>query len=342
MTPKISIIVPCYKVERYLDQCLTSIVGQTLKDIEIILVDDASPDKTPEICDGWAIKDSRIKVIHKEKNGGLGLACNTGLSVAMGEYAAFCDSDDWVDQEMYETMYKAALENDADAVFTGLKRVGNDGRPLGSLSHPKEYQIFSGREEINAMARDIIASRPDVREDRLIQMSAKAVLYRKSLLDGFSITFISERIIQSEDLHFNLNVLSHAQRVCILPCSFYNYRCNPASITGKIDKDKFSKIKKLHSFVKEETECLGIGGDAAIRADRMLIGYSRRCICQLMRSSIGWHEKRRMVKHICKDGIWPDVWARYPVSAMPVPHRIFSFGMKHKMTFLLFILAKAK
>lgn len=342
MTPKISIIVPCFKVEKYLDQCLDSIVGQTLKDIEIILVDDKSPDRTPELCDGWAGKDPRIKVVHKEKNGGLGLACNSGLEIACGEYIAFCDSDDWVDPEMYATMLDAAEKNNADIVFTGLKRVGNDGKPLGNLSHVKEFRIYSGREEVNALARDIIASRPEVREDRSIQMSAKIVLYRKSLLDEFGITFISERVIQSEDLHFNLNVLSHAQRACVLPRHFYNYRCNPASITGKVDEDKFQKIKKLYSFVKEEAEELGIGGDVNVRIDRMLIGYSRSCICQLLRSGLSWNRKRQLVKSICKDEVWTDIWKEYPIGVMPAPHRIFSFGMKHRLTVLLYILAKAR
>ena len=98
---KVSIIVPCWGVEKYLDRCVESLVNQTLQDIEIILVDDESPDRVPEMCDDWAKKDRRIKVIHK-KNGGLGLACNSGIEVATGEYLAFCDSDDWVDAKMYE------------------------------------------------------------------------------------------------------------------------------------------------------------------------------------------------------------------------------------------------
>ena len=97
---KVSIIVPVYNVER----CLTSLINQTLKDIEIILVDDESPDNCPAICDDYAQKDPRIKVIHK-KNQGLGMACNSGMENATGEYIAFCDSDDYVDNCMYENMY---------------------------------------------------------------------------------------------------------------------------------------------------------------------------------------------------------------------------------------------
>ena len=103
--PKVSIIVPCWGVEKYLDRCVESLVNQTLKDIEIILVDDESPDRVPVMCDDWAKKDSRIRVIHK-KNGGLGFARNSGLDIATGEYVTFCDSDDYIEQEAYECTMK--------------------------------------------------------------------------------------------------------------------------------------------------------------------------------------------------------------------------------------------
>ena len=90
---KVSVVVPVYNVEKYLDQCMNNLVNQSLQEIEIILVDDGSPDRVPEMCDEWAMKDNRIKVIHK-KNEGLGYARNSGLEIAMGEYVTFVDSDD--------------------------------------------------------------------------------------------------------------------------------------------------------------------------------------------------------------------------------------------------------
>lgn len=97
---KISVIVPIFKVEKYLDQCVESIVKQTYKDLEIILVDDGSPDSCPEICDNWAKKDNRIKVLHK-KNGGLSSARNAGLKIAQGDYVSFIDSDDFISEDMF-------------------------------------------------------------------------------------------------------------------------------------------------------------------------------------------------------------------------------------------------
>ena len=122
-TPKVSIIVPCYKVEKYLDRCLNSLVAQTLQDIEIILVDDKSPDNVPIMCDEYARKNNEgwpnIKVIHKKNNEGLGFARNTGLSVAEGEYVAFMDSDDFVDVHMFKNLYNYAKEHNIDSCYYG-------------------------------------------------------------------------------------------------------------------------------------------------------------------------------------------------------------------------------
>ena len=115
MSVKVSVILPVYNASDYLHQCMDSIVGQTLKDIEIILVDDGSPDNCGKICDEYAAKDTRIKVIHKE-NGGLSSARNAGMEVAEGEYIGFVDSDDWIESDMYMTLWQKAKDINADLV----------------------------------------------------------------------------------------------------------------------------------------------------------------------------------------------------------------------------------
>lgn len=120
MKPKVNIIVPVYNVEKYLVRCMESLLNQTLKEIEIILVDDGSPDNCPQMCDEYARRDSRVKVIHKS-NAGLGYARNSGLDVAVGEYIAFVDSDDYVDTSMYATLWNEARASNADVVFCNFK-----------------------------------------------------------------------------------------------------------------------------------------------------------------------------------------------------------------------------
>lgn len=121
----VSVIVPIYKVEKYLCQCIDSIIGQTYRDLEIILIDDGSPDACGRICDEYARKDKRIKVYHKE-NGGLSDARNYGIRMATGEYLGFVDSDDWIELDMFETLVSTAEENNADIVSCGYFREDSD------------------------------------------------------------------------------------------------------------------------------------------------------------------------------------------------------------------------
>jgi len=124
--PKISVIVPVYNVEKYLAKCIDSILAQTFTDFECILINDGSPDNSPAICDEYAKKDERMKVIHKE-NGGVSSARNTGLDIAQGEWITFADSDDWVDENYLELMYSNAIKNNCDLSICGFKSVDEKG-----------------------------------------------------------------------------------------------------------------------------------------------------------------------------------------------------------------------
>jgi glycosyltransferase involved in cell wall biosynthesis len=112
----ISIIIPVYKVEKYLEQCMNSVFNQTYRNIEIILIDDGSPDRCGLMCDEYAVKDSRVKVVHKT-NGGVSAARNKGLEEADGDWILFVDSDDWVESDVCEVALKTAMENNADIVM---------------------------------------------------------------------------------------------------------------------------------------------------------------------------------------------------------------------------------
>ena len=129
MSPKISIIVPVYKVEPYIHKCIDSILNQTFKEFELILVDDGSPDNCGNICDEYAKKDNRVRVIHKE-NGGISSARNIGLDVSNGEYIGFVDSDDYIKLDMYERLYNSCKVNNADISIIGTIEVDENGKKL--------------------------------------------------------------------------------------------------------------------------------------------------------------------------------------------------------------------
>lgn len=315
--PKVSVIVPVYNVEKYLDRCVRSLLGQTLKDIEIILVDDGSPDNCPRLCDEYARQHSCIKVVHKE-NAGLGMACNSGLDAATSEYVAFCDSDDWVDADMYETMYQTAHDRDFDIVYTGLKRVDGSGNVLGYLPHPKEGVTLC-QDECMTLACDMIASAPNERIDRGIQVSAKTVLYRRRMLTSNSISFVSEREYPSEDLIFNVSALTFAKKVHVMPRYFYNYFVNDNSITSTIKPQHFIKMMRSAKLLQK---ILGESETASKRIGRFVIGESRMYSRQIIQSSLSGKDKKRLIKELSENSDLLDNVKKYPIELMPIAHRI--------------------
>ncbi|MBQ7880524.1 MAG: glycosyltransferase [Clostridia bacterium] len=147
----ISIIIPVYKVEKYLDKCVESVVNQTYKNLEIILVDDGGPDTCPQICENWAKKDARIKVIHKQ-NGGLSDARNAGIDIAQGQYLMFLDSDDYVDLTICEKLYQLLIEHNADFSMCDATRF-NEGEDIKSYNDNVCVRKFVGTEVLNQLNR---------------------------------------------------------------------------------------------------------------------------------------------------------------------------------------------
>lgn len=138
----ISVIVPVYNVESYLDRCVQSIVDQTYSDLEIILVDDGSPDRCGSMCDKWAKRDGRIKVVHKE-NGGLSDARNVGIEIATGDYIGFVDSDDWIEPDMYEKLLKAIQNEDAQISVCGLNRIYDNGYSIDQFVFQDQFTLLT-------------------------------------------------------------------------------------------------------------------------------------------------------------------------------------------------------
>lgn len=139
-TPELSIIVPIYKVEKYLKECIQSILQQTFTDFELILVDDGSPDACPQMCDAIAEQDSRVRVIH-QKNGGLSAARNTGIEAARGNWLGFVDSDDFVAPDFYEKLYHAAVSAGADCSICSVQLTHEDGSRMDT---PPQWKVYGG------------------------------------------------------------------------------------------------------------------------------------------------------------------------------------------------------
>ncbi|MBQ6799361.1 MAG: glycosyltransferase [Oscillospiraceae bacterium] len=235
MTPLISVIVPVYRVELYLRPCIESILAQTLQEIEIILVDDGSPDRCGELCEEYAAKDPRIRVIHKE-NGGLSSARNAGLEIAQGEYIGFVDSDDRVDPDMFEFLYRNLEESGADISVCGY-RIHQNGSVI-SCGEPFR-SVQTSREAMRT-----------VMEQPEIGIVVWNKLYRRSIFRG--IRFPEGRI--AEDAFLYLRLTDAADTVVFDTAPKYHYLRREGSITMRpfspsmLDAVEASRLN--HEFVR--------------------------------------------------------------------------------------------
>ncbi len=327
--PKISIIVPVYNVEKYLDRCIQSLLGQTLKEIEIILVDDGSTDKSPVLCDEYAKKDNRVKVIHKS-NEGLGFARNSGMAVAMGEYIAFVDSDDFVSTQMYETLYEKVKDKRLDACFCGFAYY-EDGN-VRNKSEVNKIVLLKGRDEVDELLLDMVAPAPTYHSDVKYMMSVWKALYRKSLLDNFQIRFCSERQFVSEDLLFNMDFLQRASYIIFLPDVFYYYCVNrgTASLSHTYSRAKFIKNKVFLEEVKQRLSLLFPQDRFMNRYYRLSFLYLRVSLKQELKLCNKIRDKRHVIKELVGDPYFESMFNQYPYWKLPWKHKLLFAFLKHK------------
>ncbi len=243
---KVSVIVPVYNVVKYLDRCLNSIVNQTLKDIEIILVDDGSKDGSSDLCDSWAKKDNRIIVIHK-KNEGQGIARNIALELATGEYVACVDSDDYIELNTYELMYAECQQHNLDAAFYTYNRVNAQGEVVMTSQHRKT-EIFD-ESTIRTYMLNLVGRKPSEYTQPHYTASASMSLYRRSIIAEHNIRFPDIRKIASEDFLFSLYFTEHAKRIGLFPYVLYHYFTNSVSTTTTYSESKYVRMIKCYEEV---------------------------------------------------------------------------------------------
>ena len=238
MNPLISVIVPVYNVEPYLRQCVDSILAQTYENLEIILVDDGSLDRCPQICDGYAKKDERIRVIHKE-NGGLSDARNAGLNIATGDYIGFVDSDDWIEPNMYNHLIRTLLKYEADISVCGYQE-SNGKRILATKSMAWQEKTYT----VEKAFREVLLS-----GEIMVVMCNK--LYKSILFND--IRFPKGETFEDHAVFYKLfekcSCIAHSGKIG------YYYRKRPGSITfsdyPSLSKQVQNNYKNLLVFLKK-------------------------------------------------------------------------------------------
>lgn len=212
---RISVIIPIYKVEAYLDKCVQSIVDQTYSNLEIILVDDGSPDRCGQMCEYWAKKDSRIKVVHKE-NGGLSDARNAGLAIATGSLISFIDSDDWIEPDFLQTLYDALTSQNAQIAECAIFYVDEEGSILRTRSTGGDALIDSKE----ALRRLIL-------EEGVFQ-TVWNKLYRREVIEGI----LFEKGKYNEDDFWTYQVFDRIEKLALVDKPMLNYLQRGGSIMG--------------------------------------------------------------------------------------------------------------
>lgn len=347
--PKVSIIVPVYKTEKYLMRCLDSLRQQTLKDIEIILVDDGSPDHCPALCDRAAEEDARIRVVHKA-NAGLGMARNSGLDAASGKYVGFVDSDDYVDTRMYEALYAAAEKHQAQLVLSGLCFVGGNMFEENDVYTAKVYfkqeTLFDTPEACRKLMLGIVGALPKEPDDSRYGASVCKNLFRRDFLEAGHIRFQSEREILSEDTLFMLDTISGIACAVGVPGAYYCYCRNGESLSKAYRPARYEMslvfLKELESRLQRSMP----EEEYQLYLDRLTQAFARILCSQEI---VHAHETqlssdllRQRLKEICTRKEYAEVLKRYPWYRLPFKQAAFAFAMRYRLYWMQELLVRLR
>ena len=269
----VSIIVPVYNVEKYLEQCINSLINQTYEEIEILLINDGSKDNSGKICDEYKKKDKRIKVFHKE-NEGLGLTRNFGIERAKGKYMVFVDSDDYLSTTAIETLMNYSKKY--DTVIGGYTKVTNEGKELFVEKYQKEE--FTNENVLNKLLPRLLGSLPNIKDSIFTTVCAR--LYSAKIINDYNIRFKSEREFQSEDLGFQFDYFRYSKYACVIDENIYYYRYNPSSLTTIYKKNRFEETLKVYEYINEMIKLLELPESAYLRNKKMLFVQIRATLSQ--------------------------------------------------------------
>ena len=313
--PLISVIVPVYNVEKYLDACIKSIVNQTYQNLEIILVDDESPDNCPKMCDEWAKKDNRIKVIHK-KNGGVSSARNLGIKNCIGSYIAFIDSDDWVEENYISSLYDAIINSNAQVALCSYNRVVGEHIEKVLITkktivvNPKEYLINTLNPQTGF---------------GFCHMK----LYESKCIKNIS---FNEELKIGEDALYNLMVSKEIKNAVITNNCIYNYRINSNSVVKRFDPEYITKFLKsmetnkeyIINNYKDETIIQNLYNFIAFHVMLIAVNY---CFNKSVEKK---NQKRKLIE-VCNIDIFKESIRKSNYNKLSFSKKIMLFTLKHKL-----------
>lgn len=337
--PKVSIVIPVYNMQKYLDKCMQSVLAQSLTDIEILLVDDGSSDASPAMCDDYAKKDLRVRAVHKP-NGGLTSAWKRGSQEATGDYIGYIDSDDYIEKDMFERLYERAAATDADIVCCGLTHLYEDD-PQRQWTEQMEFETDSLRkEELKSIVYPTLINDGSFMGRRLqpnrVTKIVKADLVKRNL------EMCADEVSIGEDYQFSLCMFLDAQRVEIIRDYFpYYYYMNNASMTMRHDKTYPEKIR-----IMRDNLCR-ISDAKNIYDLKPQIWNDYVCLLVLHVKGIVYKQKGvpyRLLKQEMREVLsQPDVTQalrKWDMPRLSIAEKLFLYFMKHHMYFAIWLVVR--
>lgn len=312
---QLSIIVPVYNAEKYLKECIDSILNQTYKDFELILVDDGSTDKSGRICDEYAMSDKRVKAVHAEHCGVIH-ARKLGVSEAGGEYITFVDADDWIDRDMYNEML---LDTDADVIICGMIRETENGQV--DLPNYVDGGIYEGTRLKEKFYPEMLFCfkhcEPSIRPSLCNKVIKKEII-EKIIFD------VDDSIVYGEDVLISYPAMLLADKICVKAEGFYHYRQNLESVTNVYDEKLLNKFLILYDELKKQFEKLDF--DEQDQLCGYMAQFSLSCIrMELLRNPQPLKVRMKRVKDYLKD---LRVGKAFETASGKIPHRKTNTKMK--------------
>lgn len=344
---KISIIVPVYNSEKHLKECIDSILEQTIKDFELILVDDGSTDNSPSICDSYQ-KDSRVKVIHKE-NSGPSQTRNVGIDLATGEYIGFVDSDDFIEKNMYLTLYNKAIKENCDIAFCDFLTYTH-GKTTLVKTDLNENRVYNSN-EIKSTILPYFFGYADNETKNYKCFFPFAdyasyifiAIYKTSMVHDNNIKFYDQKLYFNEDNLFNLEAVNKSSKMAHVSKPLYFYRDGEVSLSNKFSEDfKNAKIRR-YSFLQD-----------FIKSNKLDPNYQRRLenkICiesiniinyYVNQGSLKFKGKMRYIKEIVNENIIKESLLNFNFKELSFSKlSIFLWFEKKRQVLILYLLSKA-
>ena len=341
---KVSVVIPVYNVEKYIDDCVKTVCAQTLKEIEIILVDDGSTDNGAAVCEQWVQKDARVRLI-RQPNQGVSVARNKGIETARGEWIAFIDSDDWIDEGYLEVLYETAVKNQADVGLCGFYYDYPD--QMVARWHFEKDMLFKGRDEVSQIQIQILAKNMS----RVKNNSGDIVgapwckLFNTRFLRDNELRFIPG-LRRSQDVVFNLYSFEKAQTVAYVNKQLYHYRQNQESICRTFSKKILSDVD---NYLREMKKFIGIYHKEDVifkEAFKVKVTTSvYKCLFQYFfdeRYPGSRREMKEELKQYLDQGGFRESIRDVKYKNLELTEKVFAFCLKHELIGILQMLVRMR